>query len=172
MIDLKTYGYSETSPTPDGLIPGRITELQRDRYTVITENGETTATLKGTFYHNAEIRDDLPCVGDFVLLQYNETGVSLIAQLLPRYTKFSRADFLGHKVGHVKTIYEQLVAVNFDYVFIVSSLNWDFNVNRIVRYLTQTRKSGGIPHGKRMKNKIKKMVQCPREGNETNEEIF
>jgi len=145
MINLKHYGYTYTTPTPLGLTPGRITELQRERYTVITEHGEVTATLKGSFYHAAVIREDLPSVGDFVLLQYNETGISLIAQLLPRRTKFSRADFLGHKVGHVKTIHEQVVAVNFDYVFIMSSLNHDFSVNRIVRYLTQARRSGGQP---------------------------
>jgi len=145
MLNLKDYGYTETSAPPTGLIPGRITELQRERYTIITERGEVTATLKGSFFHSAQIREDLPCVGDFVLLQYNETGISLIAELLPRHTKFSRADFLGHKVGHVKTIHEQVVAVNFDYVFIVTSLNMDFNVSRIVRYLTQARQSGGQP---------------------------
>ncbi|MCL2285525.1 MAG: ribosome small subunit-dependent GTPase A [Firmicutes bacterium] len=145
IVNLKDYGYTETTPPTAGLIPGRITELQRERYTVITERGEVTAMLKGSFYHNAQIRDDLPCVGDFVLLQYNETGVSLIAEILPRYSKFSRADFLGHGVGHVKTIHEQLVAVNFDYVFIVTSLNRDFRVNRIMRYLTQAQRSGGRP---------------------------
>jgi len=143
MINLKSYGYTETE-TFD-FLPGRITELQRERYTVITERGEVFATLKGTFFHNAQIRDDLPCVGDFVLLKYNDTGTSLIAELLPRRTKFSRADFLGRKTGHIKTVHEQLVAANFDYVFIVTSLNLDFNVNRVIRYLTQTRRSGGKP---------------------------
>ena len=145
MTNLKDYGYIETEAPAGGLIPGRITELQRERYTVITENGEVTATLKGTFFHQAQVKDDLPCVGDFVLVQYNDMGISLIAELLPRRTKFSRADFLGHKVGHVKTIHEQLVAANFDYVFIVTSLNMDFNISRIIRYLTQTRRSGGTP---------------------------
>ena len=144
MTDLKTYGYTQTTPTPPGLIPGRVTELQRERYTVITERGEVTAMLKGAFSHNAELRDDLPCVGDFVLLQYNETGVSLIAELLPRRTKFSRSDFLGHKKGYVKTAYEQVVAANFDYVFILTSLNRDFRVNRIMRYLTQAQTGGGL----------------------------
>jgi ribosome biogenesis GTPase len=51
----------------------------------------------------------------------------------------------GHAAGYVKTVLEQVVAANFDYVFIVSSLNWDFNVNRIMRYLTQARQSGGQP---------------------------
>ena len=145
MINLQDYGYTETESPSNGLIPGRIIELQRERYTVITERGEVAASLKGAFYHNAQVREDLPCVGDYVLLQYNEQGTSLVARLLPRYTKFSRADFLGHASGHVKTAYEQVVAVNFDYVFILSSLNQDFNINRIIRYLTQTRRSGGYP---------------------------
>lgn len=145
MINLKQYGYIETEKPPTGLLPGRVMELQREQYTVITEHGEVTAVLKGSFYHSAEAREDFPCVGDFVLLQYAENGASRIAKLLPRSSKFSRADFSGHAVGYVKTILEQVVATNFDYVFILSSLNWDFNVSRIMRYLTQARQSGGKP---------------------------
>ncbi|MCR8842556.1 ribosome small subunit-dependent GTPase A [Paenibacillus sp. SC116] len=145
MIDLKQYGYIEAETPPIGFIPGRVTELQRDQYTVITEHGEVTAVLKGAFYHTAGTREDFPCVGDFVLLQYNENGASRIAKLLPRRSKFSRADYSGHAAEYAKTILEQVVATNFDYVFIVSSLNWDFKVSRIMRYLTQTRQSGGQP---------------------------
>ena len=145
MIDLKQYGYTETTPIPSGNIPGRITEHQREKYTVITRHGEVTASLKGNFYHTAGAREDFPCVGDFVLLQYNESGESRIAELLPRRTKFSRADFSGHAAGYAKTIREQVVAANFDYVFILSSLNADFRVSRILRYLTQARQSGGQP---------------------------
>ena len=139
MIDLKQYGYIEIEKPLDGLLPGRVTEHRGAQYTVISERGEVTAVLKGAFIHNAEARNDYPCVGDFVFLQYNESGHSRIAKLLPRRSKFSRADFSGHAAGYVKTILEQVVATNFDYVFILSSLNWDFNINRIIRYLTQTR---------------------------------
>ncbi|WP_058302819.1 ribosome small subunit-dependent GTPase A [Gorillibacterium timonense] len=145
MIDLKTYGYKEIKAIPDGLWPGRVTELQRDRFTVISERGEVTAVLKGAFYHSAETREDFPCVGDFVLLRFNESGDSLIVTVLPRRSKFSRADYAGHATGYAKTILEQVVATNFDYVFIVSSLNGDFKINRIMRYLTQARQSGGQP---------------------------
>jgi len=145
MIDLKQYGYIETEAVPGGLLPSRVIELRREHYTVITEHGETRAVLKGSFYHGAETGDDFPCVGDFVLLQYNDNGVSRIAKLLPRRSKFSRADFAGHAAGYVKTVLEQVVAANFDYVFILSSLNWDFKVNRVMRYLTQSRQSGGRP---------------------------
>lgn len=145
MIDLKQYGYIETEIPSHNLIPGRVTELRREQYTVITEHGDMTAVLKGSFYHNAVEREDFPCVGDFVLLQHNAIGVSLIAKVLPRRSKFSRSDFSGHAAGHVKTVLEQVVATNFDYVFILSSLNSDFNVNRIMRYVTQARQSGGQP---------------------------
>ncbi|MCL2572703.1 MAG: ribosome small subunit-dependent GTPase A [Defluviitaleaceae bacterium] len=145
MIDLKLYGYEETEPEKSNNIPGRVTEQQRDKYTVMTEHGEVTASLKGTFHHNVQTREGFPCVGDFVLLQYNPTGDSRITELLPRKSKFSRADFSGHAVGYVKTIREQVVAANFDYVFILSSLNADFRVSRILRYLTQAWQSGGQP---------------------------
>ncbi|WNS41631.1 ribosome small subunit-dependent GTPase A [Paenibacillus sp. MMS20-IR301] len=145
MIDLTTYGYTQIEDPPSGLLPGRITELRRERFTVITGRGEVTAVLKGTFYHKAEAREDFPCVGDFVLLRHNGSGDSLIVTLLPRRSKFSRADYSGHAAGYTKTILEQVVATNFDYVFILSSLNSDFNVTRIMRYLTQARQSGGQP---------------------------
>ncbi|MCL1853077.1 MAG: ribosome small subunit-dependent GTPase A [Peptococcaceae bacterium] len=145
MIDLKQYGYIETEAPPHGLIPGRVTDHRGTHYTVITEHGEGAAVLKGAFRYNAEGRGDFPCVGDFVLLHYNDNGNSRIAALLPRHAKFSRADFSGHGVGYVKTVLEQVVATNFDYVFILSSLNQDFKTNRIMRYLTQARQSGGLP---------------------------
>jgi len=145
LIELKQYGYIETIPVPDGLIPGRITDHRGSHYTVITRHGEASAVLKGTYYHNAELREDFPCVGDFVHIQYNDSGPSLISALLPRKTMFSRADFSGHAIGYVKTVLEQVVAANFDYVFIMTSLNYDFNVNRIMRYIAQAHQSRGKP---------------------------
>ena len=145
MVDLKSYGYTQSELIPAGLIPGRVTELRRDRFTVMTEYGELKAVLKGSFYYSADKSDDFPCVGDFIFLHYNENGDSLIERVLQRHSKFSRADYSGHGAGYTKTILEQVVATNFDYVFILSSLNADFNVTRIMRYVTQVRQSGAQP---------------------------
>ncbi|WP_426333773.1 ribosome small subunit-dependent GTPase A [Paenibacillus silvae] len=145
MINLRAYGYIETEAIPDGLLPGRITEIQRERFTVMTGQGEVTAVLKGSFYHHTALRAEFPCVGDFVLLHCSDTGDSLIVKVLPRRSKFSRADYAGHAAGYAKTILEQVVASNFDTVFILSSLNGDLSVNRMLRYLTQARQSGGTP---------------------------
>ena len=86
MIDLKQYGYTETESPPEGLKVGRITEVQRNHYTIITEFGEVSAMLKGSFAYDAVVRADLPYIGDFVFLQYNDSGMSLIVQVLPRHT--------------------------------------------------------------------------------------
>jgi len=144
-INMQEFGYNGSDSGNGDLIPARITEVHRELYRAICKYGEVTAHIKGTFFHNANGKSDFPAVGDFVLLKYNEYGSSGIVEVLPRKSKFSRTDFSGHAAGFVKTILEQVVAANFDYVFIMSSLNKDFNVNRIARYLTQAWQSGGIP---------------------------
>lgn len=161
MIDLKTYGYIQTEIPPAGTAPGRVTELRREQYTVVTKDGEVTARLRGKFYHESDQRTDFPCVGDFVLLRENESGVSQIEKLLPRHSKFSRADLSGHEAGYAKTVLEQVVAANFDFVFILSSLNYDFNVGRVLRYLTQTGQSGAKPVVVLTKADLAKDVETP-----------
>jgi len=145
MIDLKQYGYMETEIPTEGLMPARVVEQHRSQYIAVCLQGEVQAVLKGSFVHEARVKDDLPCVGDYVFIKYNESGPSLIEKLLPRRTKFSRADLFSNSIGHIKGDREQVVAANFDYVFIISSLNHDFNANRIVRYLTQAWQSGAQP---------------------------
>ncbi|MCL2832546.1 MAG: ribosome small subunit-dependent GTPase A [Treponema sp.] len=148
----------------DEYIPGRIIECRREQYKVICEHGsgdpkgcgepiwcgepkgfEVSAELKGSFFHNLEEGGLFPVVGDFVIIKYNDHGPSLIDAVLPRRSFFSRVDFLGHAEGYAKNVREQVLASNFDYVFILSSLNLDLNVKRIARYLTAAWQSGGFP---------------------------
>ncbi len=148
MFDIKNYGFTgqyEVNGKEDGCIPARVTEVHREIYKVVSEKGEITARIKGSFYKDTDTAEDFPAVGDFVLLQYNELGDSRIVKVLPRSSKFSRPDYSGHNASYVKTILEQVVAANFDYVFILASLNYDFNVNRIMRYITVAWESGGTP---------------------------
>jgi ribosome biogenesis GTPase len=119
--------------------------MRRDLYKTICQFGEAPAVITGAFQYEAECRHNYPAVGDFVLLKYNPNGPSGITKVLPRVSKFSRADFSGHGEGYVKNIVEQVVAANFDYVFILCSLNFNFNPGRIARYLTASRRSGGTP---------------------------
>ena len=146
--DLRNYGFTdryENEVMEEGCIPARITQVHREMYQVVSINGESNARLKGSFYNNMETAQDFPTVGDFVQIRYNAHGDSQIIKIYPRRSKFSRPDYSGHGVGYVKTILEQVVAANFDYVFIFASLNYDFNINRILRYVTVAWESGGIP---------------------------
>ena len=127
------------------LVPGRIIDCRREQYKIICEYGEVQAELKGSFYYDLKEGEGMPVIGDFVLLIYNRQGPSLISAILPRRSKFSRADFSGHAEAYVKNVREQVIAANFDYVFILSSLNHDLNPGRLARYLTVSWQSGAFP---------------------------
>lgn len=126
----------------DNLIIARVSEVQRELLKVVCRYGETNAKLKGAFYKD-KMNKEYPVVGDYVLLEYNENGTSLIQEVCERKSSFSRTDFSGHVAGYVKTVKEQVIAANFDYIFILSSLNHDFNLNRITRYISVALQSGG-----------------------------
>lgn len=148
MIDIKKYGFTDRymiETSTDGCIPARVTQVHRELYKVVSAYGEGNARLKGAFYNNTVYSEDFPAVGDFVLIRYNDIGDSIITKVCPRKSKFSRPDYSGHAADYVKTVLEQVVAANFDYVFILASLNYDFNVNRILRYITVSWESGATP---------------------------
>lgn len=81
---------------------------------------------------------EFPTAGDFVMINYVPDGDSQIIETLPRRTFFSRRE-----PGPVPR--DQAVAANFDYVFIMQSLNMDFNPKRLERYLTLAWQSGATP---------------------------
>ena len=55
---------------------GRITEIQKNSYTIKYLDKEITARLKGIFYEKTA--DELPVVGDYVTFRYNPDGDSVI----------------------------------------------------------------------------------------------
>ena len=69
-----------------------------------------------------------PVTGDFVRFRYNPHGESLITELLPRRSHFERKDPTAKRKA-------QTLAVNFDTLFVMMSLNEDFSTARIDRYL-------------------------------------
>jgi ribosome biogenesis GTPase len=129
----------------EGLIPARVTAVHKERYEVASEKGNTFAVLKRGEYQGKDTAEEFPAVGDYVSLRYEEAGDSLIVKTLPRTSRFSRSNFSGHAAGYVKTVLEQTVAANFDYVFLLSSLNHDFSVSRMERYLAMAHYSGAQP---------------------------
>ena len=70
-----------------------------------------------------------PLTGDFVRFRYNAQGESMITEVLPRFSHFERKDPTAKRTS-------QTLAVNFDTLFIMMSLNENFSIPRLERYLT------------------------------------
>src|SRR5262249_21780513 len=100
---------------------------------------EVLAEIAGRLRHEAESRAGLPAVGDWVALRMVESeNKAVIYHVLPRRSKFMR------KTKGSKTE-EQIVGTNIDTLFLVTSLNQDFNPRRIERYLAIAWDSGASP---------------------------
>jgi ribosome biogenesis GTPase / thiamine phosphate phosphatase len=98
-------------------IPARVFNYERSLVTAVSVNGR----------HFVPITSAMPAmtVGDWLLLSTDFR----FERLLTRLSQFSRK-----AAGNDAAV--QLIAANVDSVFIMSSLNKDFNLNRIERYLT------------------------------------
>lgn len=111
------------------LLIGRVILEHKDRYVVKTPNHEYEAELLGNLRYSAASKRDLPVVGDWVAISEYDEGKALIHALLPRKSIIERkaVDKLGHT---------QIIAANIDCGIIVQSVNRDFSLNRLERYLT------------------------------------
>ena len=136
-MNIIDYGFTADMLTGQNSgIPARVTAVHKDRYAIVCQEGETYARLKTREYYGGF--EAFPTAGDFVMIHYIPNGDSQIIATLPRKTYFARRD---PDPGRG----EQAVAANFDYVFVMQSLNMDFNPKRLERYLTIAWQSGAIP---------------------------
>ena len=134
-MNICDYGLTQSTEGLSG-IPARVTAVHKERYEIVCDRGTTHARLKTSEYYAGN--EAFPTTGDFVMIQYIPNGDSVILHTLPRKTLFSRRE-----PGSVPR--DQAVAANFDYVFIMQSLNQDFNPKRLERYLTLAYQSGATP---------------------------
>ena len=119
-----------------GYLAGRVMLEYNQFYRVYTAHGELLAEIAGRLKHDAADRSGFPAVGDWVALRVVEGGNrAVIHTVLPRRSKFMR------KTKGSKTE-EQVVGANIDTLFLVTSLNQDFNTRRIERYMATTLESG------------------------------
>ena len=120
-------------------VPGRVVLEHKRMYRVITSEGEWLTVCSGSMQHEAVERRDFPAVGDWVAVEKmpgEERGI--IHAIFPRTSLFSRK-------AAGSTIVEQIIAVNVDIVFLVMSMNKDFNARRLERYLVAAYDSGATP---------------------------
>lgn len=115
---------------------GRVSEVRKNSFVIYFEEQEVIARLKGSFF--CEEADKLPVVGDWVRFIYNPMGDSVIQSVCERKSLLRRPD-------QAKTGVMQYMVANADYCFIVTSLNDDYNYNRIARYASVALQGGSVP---------------------------
>ena len=136
--DSMAQAYAPWADKPD-VHPGRVLIEFNYIYRVFTEAAEIDAVLTGRIKHHATSRGELPAVGDWVVVRKRpDEDRGAIVAVLPRRSRFSR-----RMAGQVTD--EQVVAANVDVVFVVMSLDADFSVRRLERYLLMARESGAAP---------------------------
>jgi len=115
----------------------RVTGVYKNSYTLRNKTNEVFAEMTGNLTYGAESPLDYPTVGDWVYAQFfNQNTLAIINEVIPRKTVLKRK-MPGKKISY------QLIAANVDSAFIIQSLDWDFNIRRLERYLAII-KEGGI----------------------------
>lgn len=120
-------------------VRARVVSQEKGSYKLSCELGVKLAAVSGKFRYEALTVSSYPAVGDFVLAEWPEDdSPAVIRSLFPR-----KSCFLRKAAGSAKQ--EQVVAANIDTVFLCMSLNQNFNLRRLERYLSITYDSGAEP---------------------------
>ncbi len=145
--ELAALGWDERLATllaseAPGLVPGRVLTEERGQYVVASERGEGPASPSGRLRHDSELDPSAPwpAVGDWVATESAGAGEHrLIQRVLARRTAVVR-----RAPGDGK-LQSQVLAANVDTVFVVTSVNQEFNPRRLERYLAVAWESGAWP---------------------------
>ena len=107
----------------------RVILVHKDRYIILSETGEFDAELIGNLRFMLHNKEEFPAVGDWVAFAEYDEGKALIHSIFDRQTIIQRQE-----VGAYGEI--QIIASNIDYGFIIQSVNRDFSINRLERYIS------------------------------------
>ena len=135
MIDLNTYGWNDKlnqlkqESTYKTLSHGRVAIVHRTCYEIISKDGLFQCELTGNMmYGKSDF--ELPCTGDWVIFQPFDDSKGIIVDMLPRERTLYRK-----KSGTV--VDKQAIASYVDKAFIVQSLDDNFNIRRVERFMVQ-----------------------------------
>jgi ribosome biogenesis GTPase len=122
-----------------GLEPARVVAVHKDGYMINSGEHDVSAELLGKILYGANSPLDYPAVGDWVLVKfYDQTTFSIIHKILPRKSLLKRKT-PGKKIDF------QLIAANIDTAFIIQSLDNNFNLRRLERYLVMVNENNIRP---------------------------
>ena len=117
----------------------RVAAVDREQWLMIDQAGTFRAKLSGRFLHQHRLAHELPCVGDWVVVEKQPgSDFGIVQTVLERRTRLRRKS-----AGSVAET--QMIASNIDSVVIVQSCHFDFNLKRLERYLVMVAESGAQP---------------------------
>jgi ribosome biogenesis GTPase len=123
----------------EGFDIARVLAVHKDSYILNNGENDVFAELIGRLLFSAASPTDLPTVGDWVLATFHDEGTfSIIHDVLPRKSLLKRKT-PGKRIDF------QLIAANIDAAFIIQSLDTDFNLRRLERYLVMVKESSIEP---------------------------
>ena len=123
----------------EGLEIARVLAVHKDSCTITNGDNDVFAELVGKIIYSAASPIDYPAVGDWVFAKfYDENTFSIIHEILPRKSLLKRKT-PGKKIDF------QLIAANIDVAFIIQSLDANFNLRRLERYLVMINESNITP---------------------------
>jgi ribosome biogenesis GTPase len=143
-MPLNAFGWNELWQqeferlAPDGTLPGRVVSEHRSHMQVAVHGALISAEISGRLWNGAQLRTDMPGVGDFVAVSPSDgDGPAIIEAMLPR-----KSAMIRQAAGERRP---QLVAANVDVALIVTALDGDFSPQRMERYLGLVRDGNAMP---------------------------
>lgn len=106
---------------------GRVISVNKNNWNVLFNNENVIATIR-----KKKNRDELPVVGDYVIINKDEYDNYTIEEIVNRKNTLKKLS-IDRATEKYKNGKEQILAFNVDIVFIVTSLNNDFNIARLER---------------------------------------
>ncbi len=117
----------------------RVIAVHKDSYILNNGENDAFAELIGKMLFSAASPIDFPAVGDWVLATfYDKDTFSIIHNVLPRKSLLKRKT-PGKRIDF------QLIAANIDVALIVQSLDTNYNLRRLERYLAMVKDSNIEP---------------------------
>ena len=125
----KWFQDNADTETWNGREIARVIAVHKNSYTISNGKNEIMAELVGKILYSASSPMDYPAVGDWAVANfYDEYTFSIIHDILPRKSLLKRKT-PGKKIDF------QMIAANIDVAFIIQSLDDNFNLRRLERYL-------------------------------------
>ncbi len=145
VMDIEKLGFHDwfqdkiDAAKPDVYQIARVISVNKNSYIINNGKNDIFAEITGKLMFNADTPLDHPAVGDWVYAQcFADKSFAVIHEIFPRKSLLKRKT-------PGKKIELQLIAANIDTAMIVQSLDSNYNIRRLERYLVMVNESNIHP---------------------------